>query len=75
MHVTIEFQKPAASRWETLGNFTASEKELTELQELLEGREDPFEVLDCITNRLIFDTLDILRSDGYRARVRFHEDT
>jgi hypothetical protein len=71
--VIISMRRPGATASSSLGNFSASDGEIAELRELLEGRE-PFEVLECIPRGLIWDALDILRSDGYEARVTFHED-
>jgi hypothetical protein len=60
--------------WDLVGTFAASRDELSDLRGLLDGREDPYEVLDQITHRLIFDVLQIIRDDGYQARVQFLEE-
>jgi hypothetical protein len=56
-----------------LGNLTGgTQKELAEMRDLLEGR-DPFEVTDQVTDPLILDVLDILKADGFQARIQFFE--
>jgi len=42
------------------------------MRDLLEGR-DPFEVMDQVTDPLVLDVLDILKADGFQARIRFFE--
>ena len=73
MHVAIDFC-PVAGHWERLGTFTVSTDQVRVLRELLEGR-DPYEVLDKLPKGQIFDSLDMLRSEGHDARVTFYEDT
>jgi hypothetical protein len=74
VHVTIHMKKPDATVWDSVGNFSGTEEEISELRQLLEGRRSPFEVMGEITNQLIWDTLDIIKSDGYQARIEFHTD-
>jgi hypothetical protein len=68
------FRKPGASAWDSLGRFTASESALAALRDLLTDRE-PYEGLEQIRaiDQLLFDALDILREDGYEARLRFED--
>lgn len=74
MRMTIEFKRPEATAWDSLGTFSATEDEMAELRELLDGHDNPCEILDRISNRLVADALDILRADGYMARVSFPAD-
>jgi hypothetical protein len=72
--VVIEFKPHDAREWDLLGRFSASEEELLALRELLESHDDLYAVLDRIPkNSLLWDTLDMLRSEGHEARVRFED--
>jgi hypothetical protein len=73
-YMTIEFKKPTASEWDFLGRFTATPVEISELRALLEGLDDPYEVLDQIEVPIVRDALCILRDDGLESRVAFKED-
>ena len=74
MAVVIEFKPHGARQWDFLGRFSASEEELLALRELLQSHDDLWAVLDRIPKGLLWDTLDVLRSEGYEARVSFVED-
>jgi hypothetical protein len=69
----IEFKKPEDERWDFLGNFTASDEEMAAARKLLKGRDDPLEVLHQLAG-ILFDTMDVLKKDGYQVRVVFKED-
>jgi hypothetical protein len=73
--ITVELQRPGEPGWDFVGSFTASESAIAALRELLEGRE-PYEVLGGIRaiDQLLFDTLAIIKSEGWAARVSFIED-
>jgi hypothetical protein len=66
-------RQPGATAWDLVGNFSATEAEIAQLREVLEG-EEPFEVLHKIKNVLISDTLDVIRAEGAQTRIVFHED-
>jgi len=73
--ITVELQRPGEIGWDFVGSFTASESAVAALRELLKDRE-PYEVLEGIRaiDQLLFDTLDIIKSEGWLARVSFLED-
>ncbi len=73
MRAAIEFRKPGDDRWDFLGDFTAPPEELATARALLDGCEDPYDVIDSLSE-ILYDTLDILRKDGFLARVTFKEE-
>jgi hypothetical protein len=73
VHLMIEMKRPEATKWEVLGQLTdCPEHVLAELRDLLEGQA-PFEVMHQDTHQLVFDVLDVLKADGFQARIRFFE--
>jgi len=75
-HIVVMFRKPGVAAWDTsLGKFTASENVITALAELLAERE-PYEALEQIRaiDQLLFDTLDILKADGFEVRLQCDDD-
>ena len=60
--------------WETLGTFSAAPGELAALRSVIERHGDPYDALRSLPRGLLWDTLDVLRSEGHTARVTFLED-
>jgi hypothetical protein len=73
-HVIIEFKRADCTAWESLGALPASAPELAELKAALDGRKDPYEILDRLAKGTVWDELDILRDDGFMLRIAFPED-
>jgi hypothetical protein len=69
-HITVELKRPGETQYHFVGRFRANETAVAALKELLAGRE-PFDVLDEIRaiDQLLFDTLEIIKSEGWAARV------
>jgi hypothetical protein len=73
MRVLVEF-RPGGASWERFGTFTAAPDEMAALRSVLECHDNPYDALSTLPRGLLFDTLEILRSDGHEARVSFLED-
>jgi hypothetical protein len=73
VRVLVEF-RPAGASWETLGTFTAAPNEIAALRAVLEAHENPYQALTLLPKGLLWDTRDVLRSEGHEARLTFLED-
>jgi hypothetical protein len=72
--VIIEFKRAESTAWQRLSSLTPSAPELAELKAALDGRKDPYEILDRLAKGTAWDTLDVLRDDGFMLRVLFPEN-
>ena len=72
--VTIEMKKPGDTAFDLVGNFTATEAEISELRDVLEGQESS-EVLDRIKNVLIRDVLDVTAPKAANVAFNFTRTT
>jgi hypothetical protein len=75
MHVIVELRKPEDPTWDRVGTFTAAPAEIAALREVLQRHESPFDALPFLPRGLLYDTLDIIKAEGWLARVVFLEDS
>jgi hypothetical protein len=57
-----------------VGTFSAAPEEITVLREVLVQHESPFDALPHLPRGLLWDTLDVIKCEGWFARVTFLED-
>jgi len=71
--VLIEMMAHGSKTWESLGVFTATPAEAAQIRAVMEGR-DPYDALDQLPRgTLLYDTLDMCRSEGHDVRLSFED--
>jgi hypothetical protein len=74
VRVLIELRRPEDSTWDRVGVFSAAPDEIAALRSVLSRHENPFDALGQLPAGIVFDTLDIIRAEGWFARVSLLED-
>jgi hypothetical protein len=74
VRVLVELRKPEAATWDHVGVFAAAPEELAALRSVLSRHENPIDALPLLPRGLLWDTIDVIRAEGWLARVRFVED-
>ena len=70
--IIIEFRRAGSKAWEHLGRYKTTASELIALKAHLARCANAYELLDRIPKKgLIWETLNILKSEGRFARIRF----
>ena len=70
--IIIEFRRAGSKAWEHLGRYKTSASELVALKAHLARCVNAYQLLDRIPKKgLIWETLNILKSEGRFARIRF----
>jgi hypothetical protein len=61
--------------WELLGDFSASGEELTAIRSVLSRHENALDALKALPpGTLMYDLLDVCRTDGHKVRISFIEE-
>ena len=72
--IIIEFRRAGSPAWEQLGRYKTTASELVDLKAHLARCTNAYQLLDRIPKKgLIWETLDVLKSEGHFARIRFPE--
>src|ERR1700689_5450067 len=70
--IIIEFRRAGSKSWEHLGRYKTTASELIALKAHLAWCANAYQLLDRIPKKgLIWETLNILKSEGRFARIRF----
>ena len=69
--VIIEFRRAGSTAWEHFGRYQTTASELVALKAHLARCTNAYQLLERIPKKgLIWNTLDVLKSEGHFARVR-----
>jgi hypothetical protein len=74
VRVLVEHRRQEDSTWDRVGVFAAAPEEIVALRSVLSRYENPFDALSQLPAGIVFDTLDIIKAEGWLARVSFLED-